>query len=52
MSDREGLTSDDLIRQMRIARLLAMFHHKTELTKEDWNEACELDERKRGRVEI
>ena len=46
---KAGLTSDDLIRQMTVARLLTMFHHNTELTKEVWNEACELDERRRGR---
>ena len=49
---RRGLTSDDLIRQMTIARLLAKFQHKSELTKEVWDEACGVDERKRERLEV
>ena len=57
MSDGEaqrkaGLTSEDLARQVMVARLLAKFHHNTELTKDVWNEACQLDERRRGRIEV
>lgn len=44
--------ADDLMAWMTVARLLALSHQKTVLSKEIWEEAKDLDKRRRGRFTV
>ncbi|KLO11990.1 hypothetical protein SCHPADRAFT_830184 [Schizopora paradoxa] len=47
----KSMTSDDLIRRMSVARLLALSHHKQEISDEIWSAAKALDERRMHRCQ-
>ncbi|KAF5324555.1 hypothetical protein D9611_004471 [Ephemerocybe angulata] len=45
------VTSDDLIIRMMVAKLLAASYHRPEVTREIWEEAKALDERRKARLD-
>jgi len=52
VADRQrsgSISSDDLIRRMAIARVLALSYHKQEISDEIWSKAKALDERRMDR---
>ncbi|GAA5863858.1 hypothetical protein JCM1840_005793 [Sporobolomyces johnsonii] len=48
----EGMSQEDLLFRMTAARLMALSHGRTKLSKEAWLQTAELDERRKERVPV